>query len=335
MRKIINIYDGKIYEEDELLTKLEEKEKFLVNHKLSPQFYQDGPQEIQIELTHKCNLKCVFCYNNSGKVYDDELCDEEIIKVIMDAINLNVSKITFSGGEIFCRRDLLYKCIKICDKYNVIINLITNATLITDEDIRFLSSMKQCINMIQISVDGSSAEVHEELRGVNGCFEKTLKNAFKLAKEGIHVKFASVITEKNFSEIQDIAELAYLLNVEELHYGVVIRQGRSIDADCGISEDEYEKIPEMIAELSSLYDGKMFIYYSQPIDFIEKMKRFSAIKAVEIRGNGKVYKSCTSDICFGSIRENDLEEVWINACEMWNDIRKEEYLEKNEEYITK
>lgn len=335
MKKIFNINNHQVYEENELLGILEEKENYLVKHKLSPRFCQYGPQEIQIELTHKCNLKCIFCYNDSGKAYEDELSDEEIIKIVMDAIELNVAKIIFSGGEIFCRKKILFKCIRICNTHGIIINLITNATFLTDEDIKFLVEMKQCINMVQISVDGASANIHEELRGIKGCWKNTITNAYKLVKEGIHVKFASVITSKNFSEIQDIAELAYLLNVEELHFGVVIKQGRAVDSESSLSEKEYEQMPEMVSALADYYDGKMLIYYSQPVDFIEKMKRLSVLKSVEIRGNGKVYKNCTSEICFGSIKEASLKKVWESANMKWNAIRGKKYFEKSEEFITK
>ena len=189
--------------------------------------------------------------------------------------------------------------------------------------------------MIQISIDGACAKTHDKLRGVKGCWSKSVQNVYRLIDNGLPVKLVSVISSENFEQMYEIAELAYLLKVKELQFGVVIKRGRSIDSECSLTESQYERFPEVVFELFRFYEGKVYIYYSQPIQFVENKIRLSALKALEIRVNGDVFKTCTSDKCFGSLKDCTLSEMWKTASETWNELRANPYTETATEYIVK
>lgn len=335
MKKIMDIHSGKVFEENSLLEMIAQKEKKLGEKALVPLRYRNSPEELQIELTRKCNLKCIFCYNKSGGAIENEMSDEEVLNLVNQAIDMKVKRITFSGGEIFCRKETLKKCLNLCHEEGVFVNLITNGTLLTDEDMKFLSSIKFTINMIQISIDAACAEIHDKLRGIKGCWNKSIQNAYKLIKLELPVKLVSVISSENFDQIYDLAELAYLLKAKELQFGVVIKQGRAIDSDCSLNENQYERFPKEVAELYRYYKGKVNIYYSQPIEFVENKIRLSVLKALEIRTNGDVHKTCTSDLCFGSIKECTLREMWEKASKIWNELRAKPYSDTTTEFIVK
>lgn len=333
MMHITDYKSGKVYEEDTLLKLISAKEKKLAEQTLTPKLFRSSPEEFQIELTRKCNLKCVFCYNQSGKANHDELSDEKLLDVIQQAIEMNVKVITFSGGEIFTRRSTLYKCLELCFSNKVLINLITNGTLIHEGDIEFLSKNRAYVNMIQISIDGASGEIHDALRGIDGSWEKSIQSIYRLLDNHLPVKVVSVISTTNFDQIYPLAELIYLLGAKELQFGVVIKRGRAVNTECSLSLEQYQEFSGIISELHNYYQGKVNIYSSQPIQFVEKKIRLSPLKSFEIRVNGDVYKTCTSDTCFGSIRDKKLQEMWTLCSDKWNDLRTSEVQDDATEYI--
>ena len=59
------------------------------------------------ELTYRCPLHCVFCYNpvNYNSI-QTELSTQEWIKVMREARELGAAQLGFSGGEPLLRDDL-------------------------------------------------------------------------------------------------------------------------------------------------------------------------------------------------------------------------------------
>ena len=56
-------------------------------------------ESIVLEITDACNLKCIHCYNDSGKKRRNELTLEEIYKLIDEAKRIGVLRVNVSGGE--------------------------------------------------------------------------------------------------------------------------------------------------------------------------------------------------------------------------------------------
>ena len=60
-----------------------------------------GPHQISMDITHRCNFRCLHCYNSSGEDYDyrKELTDEEVLKFIDDLKGIKLLNFCFCGGE--------------------------------------------------------------------------------------------------------------------------------------------------------------------------------------------------------------------------------------------
>lgn len=56
-----------------------------------------GPIMISLDITQKCNLKCVHCFNNSGSSVSDELSDKEIIDVANQIAELHPHNVCLCG----------------------------------------------------------------------------------------------------------------------------------------------------------------------------------------------------------------------------------------------
>ena len=60
------------------------------------------PFSCVFELTYRCNLICDYCYINHNC---PELPYNEITKILDDIANAGTMFLTFTGGEVFLRRD--------------------------------------------------------------------------------------------------------------------------------------------------------------------------------------------------------------------------------------
>src|SRR5207244_6551759 len=67
--------------------------------------------EVSIEVTRRCPLECLHCYNNLPMGDMDakrrELTKEEHFRVLDELVEMGCFWILYTGGEIFARKDFL------------------------------------------------------------------------------------------------------------------------------------------------------------------------------------------------------------------------------------
>ncbi len=124
--------------------------------------------DVYIELTSNCNLRCSFCYNHSGDMFKE--LDFNVIKKLIDYLCMqNVKEVFLSGGEptLYSK---IYELIEYLDSKEIDINLVTNGTLLTKINIQELKKIKN----FQISLEGLNLSTNV-LRG-DGTYELINKN---------------------------------------------------------------------------------------------------------------------------------------------------------------
>jgi MoaA/NifB/PqqE/SkfB family radical SAM enzyme len=69
------------------------------------------PLQISIEVTRRCPLECLHCYNNLPMGDLDakhrEMTKEEHFRVLDEPVEMGCFWILYTGGEIFARKDFL------------------------------------------------------------------------------------------------------------------------------------------------------------------------------------------------------------------------------------
>src|SRR4029453_13908837 len=129
-----------------------------------------------IEVTRRCPLTCVHCYNNlplaDGAGASTELTYAEHCRILDELADAGCLWLLFTGGEIFARRDFLdiYTYAK---KKGFLITLFTNGTLITPRIADYLAVWRPF--SIEITLYGLTKETYERLTGIPGSFEKCMR----------------------------------------------------------------------------------------------------------------------------------------------------------------
>ena len=164
----------------------------------TPLVYQPSALRIiQLSLVKECNLKCIYCYATDREDSSNRLSREEHFKLVDDinAISKD-STIVYTGGEPLLSPYVI-ELAEYAKSLGNQVHLLTNGTLINEENAKRIS---KTFNLIKISLDGSTSEIHEIHRGM-GSFTKTLKAIDLLIHQGAPIQIAMTVTQKNIHDI--------------------------------------------------------------------------------------------------------------------------------------
>ncbi len=194
------------------------------------------------EITRRCNLHCVHCRSSSELEVKDhpDFSLQEAYRILDDISSFAKPVVVLSGGEPLLRKDVFdiadygtSKGLRMC--------LATNGTLVTKEICQNIKDSG--IKMVSISLDGSTASVHDDFRQQPGAFEGSI-NAAKLFKEhDIPFLINSSFTKRNQEEIPKVYELAKSLGATAWYLFMIVPTGRGEEIMSElISPEDYEEI---------------------------------------------------------------------------------------------
>ena len=163
-----------------------------------------------IDLTNRCNLRCVHCYINDSKS-QDELNTGELTGILDEIADEGCLWMLFSGGEPLLRKDFrdIYLHAK---KRGFLINLFTNATLITEDIADYLADWRPFA--VEVSLYGLSEETYASVTGVKGAFERCMQGIEMMRERDIPLRLKSMILTLNKHELEGMIEFARERDVE-------------------------------------------------------------------------------------------------------------------------
>lgn len=183
-----------------------------------------------LELTSKCNNRCLHCYATCGPIIETNDCvpHERWLSLIDEASQAGATAIQLIGGEPLMYpkwRDLV---IKAKESGFDFIEIFTNATLVDDASIKFF---KENGVSIATTIYSDCSEIHDKITLNQGSFDKTLTAINKILAADIPLRIASIIMKANETEPQKIMDLCQKLGVEVTPPDVVRPTGRGDDKD--------------------------------------------------------------------------------------------------------
>lgn len=174
-------------------------------------------------ITSKCNLKCVHCYNDSGLNTDcNEATTEEAKDVLTDIAGYGVPSVLFSGGEPLMRHDL-FELIPYARDKGLRTVISTNGTLITKEKAKMIKDYE--VSYVGISLDGIGA-VNDEFRGVEGAFERAVVGIRNCMEAGVRVGLRLTLTKRNAQDVEQLFDFLNKEGIERLCFYHLVPSGR-------------------------------------------------------------------------------------------------------------
>ncbi|MBZ5555503.1 MAG: radical SAM protein [Acidobacteriia bacterium] len=268
------------------------------------------PYHISVELTARCNLRCLYCYNEFQGV-TDSLSFEQLKSILLEWNRLGLMSLELTGGEPILSPhfwDVLDFC---CGTFQRI-GLLTNGTLIDTAAAQRMAQYKDKL-VISVSLDGSSAEYHDTHRGP-GSFDKVVCGIRALVREGVRLRVGMCVTPRNIQDLDSTANFVRSLGVKIFSYAPAIAYGRGKQEAWTWEPSRAKEIQEL--ESSVIEQNRDII----PILPAEELKRAEkdfgscgiGTKNVALTPSGKI-KAClflAEEEHVGDLSEESLEDVF-------------------------
>ncbi len=171
------------------------------------------PLWLLLELTYRCPLHCVFCYNPVDFAsVEDELATADWIRVLREARELGAVQLGLSGGEPLVREDAEEIAAE-AHRLGYYTNLITSGAGLTESRIRAFKSAG--LDHIQLSFQDSTREMNDFLSHTK-TFELKQRVAAMIKAHGYPMVLNCVIHRMNIDHLDTIIEMADSLGAEYL-----------------------------------------------------------------------------------------------------------------------
>ncbi len=171
------------------------------------------PLWLLAELTYRCPLHCVFCYNPVQlKQASSELTTAEWVEVMRQARQLGAAQLGFSGGEPLVRDDL-EELVQEAHRLGYYTNLITSGVGLTPARAQRLKDAG--LDHVQLSFQDSTRELNDFLSHTK-TFELKKKVAQTIKAHDWPMVMNCVLHQHNLPHVGQIIEMALDLGAEYL-----------------------------------------------------------------------------------------------------------------------
>lgn len=275
---------------------------------------------LQIELTSKCNERCVHCYipmQQRKAAPVAVLSTEEIKSILCQAKDLGTLCVTFSGGELLLRQDLL-EILRFARECDFIISLFSNVTLLTNQMVERLFELN--IASVQVSLYSMNPEIHDAITGLKGSCEKTKQGIEMLLNAGVGVVINCPILKPNKDSVIDVQAFAESRKIKFGSDYLLIAQS---DFDKSNLDNRLN-----LEEIRAVITGMMENNASYRKNILSKLNNYNAderkvkdrlacgvgIDTLSITSNGDI-TPCPgwNNYVLGNIKNDRIEEVWLHS----------------------
>mgnify|MGYP001619342288 CR=1 FL=1 len=301
-----------------------------------------APECIILDITHRCNLQCRICEIRKDESLE-ELSTQEVKDLIDQSMHWGVKEFVLSGGEAFLREDI-FGILDFVKTRRYHIGILTNGIQLNESFLRrLLPYLREETLSLSISLDAITPEIHDDIRGAKGCFEKTLRGLkilSELKKEYPAVNFnvIAIILNKNLEELLPLVNFLKSLHVNSIQLqpllaNNLIMKERSNTVKYWVSPQRWPVLDQTIDALVEFKKQNFHLLRNSEDNLLLVKKYFRGLLAQEdvrclyatrtmlIAHNGDV---TTCFDCYGNIRKKTLRSIHASseAEEAWMKVRE-------------
>jgi PqqA peptide cyclase len=291
------------------------------------------PLWLLLELTYRCPLHCVFCYNPTD--FDStgaELPTEAWLRVLSEARALGAVQLGLSGGEPLVREDL-EELVSAAHGLGFYSNLITSGVGMTEARIRALKAGG--LDHIQLSFQDSTREMNDFLSSTR-TFDLKAKVAELIRAHGYPMVLNVVLHRHNIDHVAQILEMAERMGAQYVELANTQYYGWAWlnRADLLPSRAQLERAEEVTRAFRERVGNKMQIYFVVPDYFETRPKPCMS-------GLGSVFLAVSPDgtalpchaarmlpgLQLPNVKTSSVKEIWYDS-QAFNRFRGEKWMKE-------
>jgi len=264
------------------------------------------PLAVHMDVTYRCNERCVHCYLD----HDDhgEMTTAEIKDALDQLAEAGVFFLTFSGGEVFMRRDF-FEIVEHARRLLFNVKIKTNAVMIHEEEARRLREL--AVDTIQISVYSHRPEVHDAITKLPHSLERTVRSIRFLRAQGLRVTIANVLMTVNSSDHMGVQKLATELGA---HYTLDPTITPMMDGDTSVLSLRIpgEELPDVFHNPALVANQEEFCAPPKPPskEDLEGYSCSAGHSFCYISPYGEVFPCVQFPLPTGNVRQQKFLDIW-------------------------
>ena len=277
------------------------------------------PLWLLAELTYRCPLHCVFCYNPVDYAGDrNELTTAQWADVMQQARKLGAAQLAFSGGEPLLRDDL-EDLVAEGRRLGYYTNLITSGVGLTETRI---ARLKQCgLDNVQLSFQDSTKEMNDFLSNTK-TFELKSRVARLVKQYDFPMVLNVVLHRYNLDHVGRIIDMAQEMGVEYLELANTQYYGWGLlnRAHLLPTPDQLVRAEKIVADYRARLGNSLRILYVVPDYFGDRPKAC-------MNGWGSVFLAVSPDgtalpchaakslpfLDFPNVTQQGLRSIWYDS----------------------
>lgn len=190
--------------------------------------FPQSPMLVFYEVTRACDLVCKHCRACAQpKAHPKELTPE-LSRQLLSQIAQFPHKplLVFTGGDPMKRADI-FDLVRYACEQGLQTAMTPSATPLVTNDA--VSKLKEAgLGRLAMSLDGASAEMHDNFRGEHGAFEHTLKIMQFARSIGLELQVNTTVHAQNYQQIDTMADLFGQLGIALWSVFFLIPVGRGL-----------------------------------------------------------------------------------------------------------
>ena len=259
------------------------------------------PFSLKVDLTQRCTERCLHCY--VADYHAPFLPFEKIIEVLTEAREMGTLDVTFTGGECMMHPQFA-EILRFAREKDFMVTILSNLTLCDDEKVALLREIRP--RFLQVSLYGSTAEIHDHITQRSGSFIETTRAIEKLLAADVPLQFNCPILKENYRDINNIKKFEKIYGIKG-NYNVAIigkADGNLVNVSHGLSIDELKEYYELTGD--ALPKGR-----SDDACSDDYVCRTLGHTRINLHSTGNYYP-CTSgyNLVLGNCYKQSLREVW-------------------------
>lgn len=277
-------------------------------------FRTKRPMAATLALTDECQCSCVHCSAALRPSDLPALTTAEWKRVIDDCLALGVQVVTFTGGEPLLSADLEELTASI-PPHLAVVEFFSNGLALTAERARSLKAAG--VYGVQLSLDSSNAERHDEMRGVEGSFLRVQRAAEAAAAAGLLVGISTYAGNGSVDERQltGLAALAAEWGACEISVFDAIRTGRMLRAPYPLLDARHRRRLLLEARQVNRHHGRRLRVVTQSwtnsgLGFSPFLGCLAAHIQLHVSAQGEFMPCDFTPLSFGNVREQSVVELW-------------------------
>ena len=256
------------------------------------EFTYSKPFILELELTRRCNLRCLHCYAHAqDREFAGELTLAEICRLLDDGRDLGMRELSLTGGEVLLRPDF-FRVIDAGRERGYAVRFVTNATLVDAPAVEALA--RQPIKLITVSLDAVDPAVHERIRGVRGSHVAALAGIERMAAAGFRMSVITAFSALNVGEFDGLLAFCVQHGID-WQVQITSAKGRC-PRDLTLSPDGYYALGEKVAAAL----GAGLPIHVIPMDDMATFSHFAPLRLLSETWQGQ----CTGGLLNLFVRAN-------------------------------